>query len=345
MATVSVCMIVKNEAAVLKRCLDSLAGLWDELIIIDTGSTDDTKDIAQLYTDKVFDFEWVDDFSAARNFAFSKCSMEYIYSVDADEVLDEENRRKFIELKTNILPEIEIVQMWYVNTKEYATTENFSKELRPKLYKRLREFTWIDPIHEAVNLNPVVYDSDIEILHMPQSNHAKRDFSVFKKAINNGKVLSDKLIKMYARELMIAGNKEDFIEARDFFFITSYDQNRDEEIKSYCYCILAKTFRLLECDAEFFKWTLKNVTTTPCAEICIELGTYYFDRQDYEEAAIWYINAISETKPILDANASGEKTYFLLADCYEKMAEKNEYLKEIYLEEAEKYRKMANEFN
>ena len=111
MITVSLCMIVKNEEQILQRCLDSLAGLMDEIIIVDTGSTDATKEIAAKYTDKVYDFVWIDDFSAARNFAFSKAGMEYIYSADADEMLDEKNRAAFLQLKQTLLPEIEIVQM------------------------------------------------------------------------------------------------------------------------------------------------------------------------------------------------------------------------------------------
>ena len=88
MISVSMCMIVKNEQSILKRCLDSYAGIYDELIIVDTGSTDNTKEIAAQYTDKVYDFAWCDDFAAARNFAFSKASCDYILSVDADEELE-----------------------------------------------------------------------------------------------------------------------------------------------------------------------------------------------------------------------------------------------------------------
>ena len=100
MITISLCMIVKNEEKVLRRCLDSVADLVEELVIVDTGSTDATKQIAAGYANaKVYDFEWVDDFSAARNFAFSKATQEYIYSADADEVLDEENRERFRLLK------------------------------------------------------------------------------------------------------------------------------------------------------------------------------------------------------------------------------------------------------
>ena len=91
MISISLCMIVKNEEKVLSRCLDSLKGLMDEIIIVDTGSTDRTKEIARQYTDKVYDFFWCEDFAAARNFSFSKATMEYIYAPDADEYLDETN--------------------------------------------------------------------------------------------------------------------------------------------------------------------------------------------------------------------------------------------------------------
>ena len=76
MIAISLCMIVKNEEAVLDRCLDSIKDAADEIIIVDTGSSDRTKEIAREYTDKVFDFTWENDFSAARNFAFDQAMME-----------------------------------------------------------------------------------------------------------------------------------------------------------------------------------------------------------------------------------------------------------------------------
>ena len=157
MIEISLCMIVKNEEKVLARCLDSIADLMDEIIIVDTGSTDATKEIAARYTDRIYDFEWVEDFSAARNFSFSKATRDYIYTADADEVLDEENRQRFRELKELLLPEIEIVQMKYCNQLSQGTAYNFDEEYRPKLYKRQREFVWIEPVHEMVRLDPVVY--------------------------------------------------------------------------------------------------------------------------------------------------------------------------------------------
>ena len=172
MITVSLCMIVKNEERILARCLDSIADLVDEIIIVDTGSTDATRRIAAGYTDRIYDFEWIGDFSAARNFAFSKAGMEYIYSADADEVMDEENRRAFRLLKETLLPEIDIVQMYYTNQLSHGTIYNFDRELRPKLFKRLRTFQWQGAIHEQVGLQPVIYDSEIEIRHLPENNQA-----------------------------------------------------------------------------------------------------------------------------------------------------------------------------
>ncbi len=87
-------MIVKNEIRCIERCLKSLQPLRDavpsELIIADTGSDDGTRDVAERYADEVFDFEWVNDFSAARNAVLDRANGEWYFSVDADEWLDED---------------------------------------------------------------------------------------------------------------------------------------------------------------------------------------------------------------------------------------------------------------
>lgn len=93
---VSLCMIVKNEENVLDRCLASIAHLVDEVIIVDTGSTDDTKEIASKYTSKIFDFKWVNDFAAARNYAAEQATGDWILVLDADEYIDEESYKEFI---------------------------------------------------------------------------------------------------------------------------------------------------------------------------------------------------------------------------------------------------------
>lgn len=329
MITVSVCMIVKNEEKVLRRCLDSLKGIWDELVIVDTGSTDSTKKIAYEYTDAVYDFKWIDDFSAARNFAMSKATMDYIYMADADEVIDKENFTRFKILKEHLLPEIEIVQMWYANQLECGSVYNFDKELRPKLYKRLREFTFIEPIHETVRLEPVVFESDIVIEHRPLNAHSGRDFKTFRKAIERDGFLSDRLTKMYATELMISGKDEDFKEAEDFFLKQS-ENSPEESILKLSYIILLKIGMIKKDSVFTLKYALKDVALGGTSEGACLLGMLYEDLKDYSEAAIWYYNAKYETKPELSVKYSSELPLEGLIRVYEAMGDK---------ETAESYRK------
>ena len=94
MKEISLCMIVRNEEEVIERCLKSICDLVDEIIIVDSGSTDKTKQIVSKYTDKIYDFEWVNDFAKARNYSFSKATKDYILWLDADDVILEEDRKK-----------------------------------------------------------------------------------------------------------------------------------------------------------------------------------------------------------------------------------------------------------
>ncbi|WP_049825078.1 glycosyltransferase family 2 protein [Paenibacillus sp. 1-18] len=86
--TISLCMIVKNEEKVLDRCLSSVENKVDEIIIIDTGSTDSTMEIARKYTKKVYSYQWADDFAAARNRSLEYAESDYILVLDADEYLE-----------------------------------------------------------------------------------------------------------------------------------------------------------------------------------------------------------------------------------------------------------------
>ncbi len=306
MVTISLCMIVKNEEAVLRRCLDSLTDIADEIIIADTGSTDNTKNIALEYTCNVYDYKWTGDFAAARNFVASKATKEYIYTADADEYLDEENREKVKRLKSILLPEIEIVQMLYCTPPELSTVYNYEKEYRPKLYKRLREFTWIDPIHETLRIDPVVYDSEIEVQHSSVSNHAGRDLDAFASMFKEGRKLSKKLHHMYAMELFRSGTDKDFCNAAGTFMLTMEQDGRSMDEVKEAMCVLARYYRIKNDIAGFFGYALKDSITEPCAEICCELGMYYESTGDYKEASIWYQNALSEPESILDIRTSGE---------------------------------------
>ncbi len=100
----SLCMIVKNEAAVLPACLDSVRDLVAEMIVADTGSSDQTRQIAAERGACVLDFAWCDDFAAARNASLAHATGDWVFWLDADESLDEANRQK-LQALLNALPE------------------------------------------------------------------------------------------------------------------------------------------------------------------------------------------------------------------------------------------------
>lgn len=316
MITISTCMIVKNEEVLLARCLDCVKEFSDEIIIVDTGSTDRTKEIAAQYTKYIYDFPWCNDFAAARNFSFSKAKMEYIYIADADEIIDDANQKQIQDLKKILLPEIDIVQMYYTNQLEFGTTYNYDKEYRPKLIRRLREFYWQDPLHETLRLEPVIFDSDIAIIHKPHASHSARDFANLQTLIQTGKTLSPKLNIMYAKELFIAGTSEDFLTAKEYFLALSAQTLTEGELKAV-QCVLTKCGALEHDPHLLLGAALKNMAGgAGSAEVCTCLGEYYEACEEFNEAVLWYYNAVYETQCELSIQYGCELPLQGLIRCY-----------------------------
>ncbi|OAA83364.1 SPBc2 prophage-derived glycosyltransferase SunS [Clostridium ljungdahlii] len=143
MITVSLCMIVKNEEDTIGRCLDSVKEVVDEFVIVDTGSSDNTKNVIKKYTNNIYDFKWIDDFSAARNFAFSKATKEYIFWLDADDILLPEDIKKFKFLKKNLDTSIDSVTMKYnISFDEYGNITTSYR--RNRLVKREKNLNGLD---------------------------------------------------------------------------------------------------------------------------------------------------------------------------------------------------------
>lgn len=159
MISISLCMIVKNEEAVIGRRLDSVRRIADEINIVDTGSVDQTKDIGARYTDRIFDFEWIDDFAAARNFSFQQATADYILWLDADDVFTEKDQELFLELKRTLDPHIDAVSMNYHLA--FDEEGNVTSSLRRyRLVKRERGFKWIGAVHEYLEVYGNLQHSD-----------------------------------------------------------------------------------------------------------------------------------------------------------------------------------------
>ncbi|WP_338588700.1 glycosyltransferase [Paenibacillus sp. Y5S-9] len=142
--TISLCMIVKDEESVLERCLDSVKEFVDEIIIVDTGSIDRTPDIARKYTDKIYSFEWINDFSAARNESIGYATSDYILVLDADEYLE-----SGYELKKDLQEELDFYVFNIKNTTNQGTAFNHTAV---RLFKNNFELYYENRLHEHLNI-------------------------------------------------------------------------------------------------------------------------------------------------------------------------------------------------
>lgn len=186
--TLSLCTITKDEEENMESFLGHISEFADEIIIVDTGSTDRTKEVAKKYTDKVYDFQWCDDFSAARNFSLSKATKDWILVLDADERISGEDLKKMKGLagdnKDSGVDGYKFVQRNYCNEEKpikwrssrgdkYKESKDFlGWHYRGiiRLFRNNKGIMFKYPIHETVlesikEMKGKVIDSGISIHH------------------------------------------------------------------------------------------------------------------------------------------------------------------------------------
>jgi hypothetical protein len=140
--TVSVCMIVRDNERTLERAIKSIIPVADEIVIVDTGSTDSTLEIARKYTDRIYHFDWIDDFAAARNEALKHATKDWILSIDSDEILDPTSVK---------VVHASVHDASCIYSPLQPTTGRPSQTfLVPRLFPRRAGMRWIYPLHEQI---------------------------------------------------------------------------------------------------------------------------------------------------------------------------------------------------
>ena len=295
MITISLCMIVKNEESVLSRCLESVKDIVDEIIIIDTGSTDKTKEIAYHYTEKVYDFKWADDFSLARNYSFSKATKDYQMWLDADDIITEENKEKILKLKEDLDPNVDIVTFKY-NTHFDKYNNPILTSTRGRLFKREKNYLWNDPIHEYIVLKGnIYYANDIFVSHKKEATYTDRNLKIYQKQIQNGKKLSPRSLYYFARELKDHQRYEEAI----YYFEQFLDGKLGwmEDNIAACYN-LALCYKALGNHEKAFQSLIRSFDyDAPRAEVTCEIGYYFMNKNDYQKALKWFLLSTHLEKP------------------------------------------------
>lgn len=205
--SISLALIAKNEEKNINRLLDSVEGCFDEIILVDTGSTDKTVEIAKERGCQVHLFDWVNDFSKARNYAFSKCSKDFIMWLDLDDVLV--NKDGFIHWKKSALQFAD----YFLATYNYALNEKgeaVCSFVRERVFRRSIYPQWRYPIHEGIMMMagwmPDRVPSTVwHVNHLRDSEDIKadksRNISIFEDLKRRGEGWDGRLQFYYAKEL------------------------------------------------------------------------------------------------------------------------------------------------
>ncbi len=279
MTTISLCMIVRDEEATLDRILNIAKEFADEIIIVDTGSSDRTVEISKKYTDKVYFFKWVNDFSKARNFSFEKATMDYMMWLDADDYIDDDNVQKIKNMKKTDL----YADIYMFKYKVYSCGLEFWRE---RLLKRNRNYRFEGAVHEAVSLNGSIIYQDVIIEHRKQkAPETERNLKIYRLLEEKGENFAPRDIYYYARELYYNGYFEEAkIRFEEFLSSDGNDYDKDEGYILLCDCLL-KQGKNDEAEEVIFT-ALKKFPPYP--EVFCKAGEVFFTKGEYKKAAVYY---------------------------------------------------------
>lgn len=301
----SLCMIVKNEENTLPRALANARIFADEIVVTDTGSTDGTVRVAKELADAVYDFKWIDDFSAARNYCIARAHGDYWMWLDADDVVENDTAKSIARLKSRLA--CDIVMLPYVTD----TDENggaLFEYYRERIIKNRSDYKFFGNVHEVVPLYGKIEKKPYRILHAKsQIKDSTRNLRIYEQ-LKSTRQLDARESYYYARELYY---HREYVKAINMFmqFIADpggfYVNKIDACLcLSRCYTAINQKDLAIAALYNSFAYGLPN------GEVCCELGLKYFAEGDYERAAYWFDTAL-RAKPDKQSGA------FVQSDCYD----------------------------
>jgi glycosyltransferase involved in cell wall biosynthesis len=189
---ISVCLITKDNGKTLESCLKSIKSLADEIILVDTGSSDNTKEIAHAFNAKIYDFKWTDNFSEAKNHALEHASYPWIFEIDADETISQNDKQKIKELTdSKDYLGFYFIQRNYTNEigssgwtsskddfyEESKIASGFVPRKMVRLYKNDKRIRKSGVVHDSVikSIEKIgfISDTDIPVHHFGYLNRSK----------------------------------------------------------------------------------------------------------------------------------------------------------------------------
>lgn len=317
-STVALCIICKNEEKNLPNLLASVEGCFDQIHIADTGSTDGTVEYLKSRPDvTLHHFDWVDDFSAARNFIFSKSTADYSMWLDCDDVLN--GREAFIEWKKTLLD----TANYWLAAYHYASDVNgrpVCSFARERVIKTNMGFEWSHFIHEGIAPTPkigkvsVAYASSWSVKHVRTEEDIKvdrnRNLRIFEK--NKGK-MNDRLEYYYGKELFEA---QQALEA--YQQLTKSMDLAGLEFHDRVLCVQYACMAAMNCNQfdKAIELAHKGLRLAPQrAEFYVIIADSYLKLNRFDDAIPYYVAASNCPNPTPD-NATFQQPLFTDAKVY-----------------------------
>ncbi|WP_405174117.1 glycosyltransferase family 2 protein [Paenibacillus sp. FSL H8-0261] len=288
MITISLCMIVKNEEEILPRCLASVKGLVDEIVVVDTGSSDRTIDIARSLGAVVYEYKWQDDFSAARNYAFAQGTSDYLFWLDADDVLEEDDASKLMSLKNSITPDYDSITMDYI----LSISENgqpLNRLKRNRLVRRDRMFQWIGYVHEYLAVSGRIFHSDIAVTHKKVRAYSDRNLQLYLRKRERGFPFSERDQYYFGNELLDNGRVSEAAEQYELFL--ALEQGWIEDKIAACHKLADCYGQLEQPEQQKFSLLRSLNYDAPRADFCCKLGNIFLEQMMYGTAIYWFRQA------------------------------------------------------
>lgn len=326
----SLAMIVRDEAATIGRVLDEASSFCDELIVVDTGSTDATREIAVDHGALVSSFEWQDDFAAARNASFDKCSGDWIVWLDADDLVPPASKRAFRSIRAVLTDDIDgvIAPYHYRVTDEGRPLLSFHRE---RVLRRAAGLRWVGRVHEFIRVptGRFVVAPDLAVEHRPNAErwefNSDRNMTILGQVIEAGD-RTPRTLFHYANELYDHERYEEA--ARHYREYLSADLEGSDRPWAQVY--LAESLLALGDEAGGRRAALEAIDEdSGRPEGFLTLGRIHFDAAEWEEAIPLFMAATAGVRPAFGLVRDPDYGYApwdFLSVCYEKLGRMDEAL-------------------
>ena len=300
MSSLSLAMIVKDEEETLARILADAASFCDELIVVDTGSTDASRSLAAAAGARIVDFPWIDDFAAARNASFEACSSDWIIWLDADDAVPLQVQEGLRLAKVNLLnDDLDAVWMPYRYHFSPETGQCTFSLTRERIIRRAAGLRWNGRVHEVLNVTEgkTAVRDDLYVEHRPDPaksvRRVGRNIRILESAVADGDV-SARTLYYYANELRDNNRFEEALANYKRYMTTP---GVDWEAYAGHVSMLQCAARLGLHDEAVQHGLSAIALDTSRAEAFLAVGDLFFERREWARAAPLYAAATGAQRP------------------------------------------------